>query len=71
MTLLAFETLAFSTNLTVYLPSLFNLLLLEDVFAVVASYVLIFVSLEVFADFKVAHFVELFLRKQIFDITDV
>ena len=56
MALVAFKALAFD------FPSLLDFLSLEYVFAVVASFVLILVGLEVFADFDIAHFVKLLLR---------
>ena len=62
MALFAFEALAFAADLTVYFPGFLDFLSLEDVFAVIASYVLILVGLKVFAYFQVAHFVEFLLR---------
>ena len=61
MALFAFEALAFAADLTVYFPGFLDFLSLKDVFAVIASYVLIFVGLEVFVYFDIAHFVEFLL----------
>ena len=62
MALVAFKALAFAADLAVDFPSLLDFLSLEYVFAVVVSFVLILVGLEVFADFDIAHFVKLLLR---------
>ena len=51
MALFAFEALAFAADLTVYFPGLLDFLSLEDVFAVIAGYVLILVDLQVFVYF--------------------
>ena len=51
MALFAFEALAFTADLTVYFPGFLDFLSLEDVFAVIAGYVLILVDLQVFVYF--------------------